>query len=257
MRPDDHAGTPGQVTFIAGVYNYCDRWCERCRFQTRCRLYRDTRRMEEFMEGRLDKADLEALQSDEEFEEDTNAPPVSARERAEFLEGLAEANQEPSPEESARIERAYERHTRQLDAHPLTRDAMEYATTSRRLVQILESAFHAGGDPLAAESLETIGRFGLMIAVKTRRAAAGLLPLCEELGDDEEFRQSDANGCAKLVRLMIAESRQAWELLVHLPAVTADGVPAAMVRRLDTLDARLAAEFPRAMSFVRMGLDEG
>ena len=212
--------------------------------------------MDEFMEGRLDKADLEALQSDEEFEVDTNAPPVSARERAEFLEGLAEVNHEPSPEEAARIEAAYARHTRQLDAHPLSRDSMDYATVSRRLVQALEPALH-NGDPLAAESLETIGRFGLMIAVKTRRAAAGLLPLSEELGDDEEFRQSDANGCAKLVRLMIAESRQAWELLRHLPAVAADGVPAAMVRRLDALDARLAAEFPRAMSFVRMGLDEG
>lgn len=213
--------------------------------------------MEEFMEGRLDKADLEALQSDEEFEVDTNAPPVSARERAEFLERLAEANQEPSPEESARIERAYARHTRLLDAHPLSRESMEYAMISRRLVQALESALRTGGDPLAAESLETIGRFGLMIAVKSRRAAAALLPLCEELGDDDEVRQLDANGCAKLVRLMIAESRQAWELLMNLPEVAADGVPAAMVRRLDALDARLAAEFPRAMSFVRMGLDEG
>ena len=25
--------------FISGIYNYCDRWCERCAFSSRCLLY--------------------------------------------------------------------------------------------------------------------------------------------------------------------------------------------------------------------------
>ena len=25
--------------FIEGIYNYCDRWCERCAFSSRCLLY--------------------------------------------------------------------------------------------------------------------------------------------------------------------------------------------------------------------------
>src|SRR5258706_16323308 len=25
--------------FIAGIYNYCDRWCERCPFTARCLVY--------------------------------------------------------------------------------------------------------------------------------------------------------------------------------------------------------------------------
>ena len=25
--------------FISGIYNYCDRWCERCQFTSRCFLY--------------------------------------------------------------------------------------------------------------------------------------------------------------------------------------------------------------------------
>src|SRR6267142_3142491 len=25
--------------FISGIYNYCDRWCERCAFTSRCLLY--------------------------------------------------------------------------------------------------------------------------------------------------------------------------------------------------------------------------
>src|SRR5260370_32340413 len=32
----DLAGNPD---FISGIYNYCDRWCERCPFTSRCFLY--------------------------------------------------------------------------------------------------------------------------------------------------------------------------------------------------------------------------
>ncbi|MBI5661768.1 MAG: hypothetical protein HZC46_06455 [Ignavibacterium album] len=29
-----------EENFIAGIYNYCDRWCERCNYTDRCRLFR-------------------------------------------------------------------------------------------------------------------------------------------------------------------------------------------------------------------------
>ena len=61
----------------------------------------------------------------------------------------------------------------------------------------------------------------------------------------QEFKASDGNGCAKLVRLVIAESREAWHLLMQVGAASADGVPAAMVRRLDALDAAIDAGFPQ------------
>ena len=28
-----------QDGFILGIYNYCDRWCECCRFTARCRVF--------------------------------------------------------------------------------------------------------------------------------------------------------------------------------------------------------------------------
>ena len=28
-----------QDGFIVGIFNYCDRWCERCPFTSRCRLF--------------------------------------------------------------------------------------------------------------------------------------------------------------------------------------------------------------------------
>lgn len=211
--------------------------------------------MEHVAEGRLDVVDLEALHSDEELElEDTS--PVSARERAAFLADLSNAITEPSPAEVARMTAAIDRRHREQNAHPLSRQSMEYAETSRRLIGVLDPMLRAAGDPLAVGSLETIDRFALFIHVKTRRAVAALLPSSEELDDDDDLRRSDANGCAKLVRLVVAESRDAWRLLTLLPSVAADGVPAAMMARLDDLDQKLARAFPDAMTFVRAGFDE-
>ena len=207
------------------------------------------------MEGRFDKADLEALHSDDVFEAEEESQ-VSPRERAEFLEFLSAFNREPSEEEAARITAAWERRHAQQSAHPLSIEAKEYAGTARRLLEVLNPMLRPAGDPLALESVEIIGRFAMLIAVKTHRASAGLLPLDEDLGDDDEFWQSDANGCAKLVRLIVAESREAWRLLTQLPTVAADGVPAAMIARLDELDRHLAGAFPEAMAFVRAGFDE-
>ena len=31
--------------FIDGIYNYCDRWCERCTFTSRCRNYESTSKL--------------------------------------------------------------------------------------------------------------------------------------------------------------------------------------------------------------------
>jgi hypothetical protein len=43
---------------------------------------------------------------------------------------------------------------------------------------------------------------------------------------------------------------------MQLPTLAADGVPAAMIARLDDLDDHLGAAFPNAMAFVRAGFDE-
>jgi len=39
MRSDDLRDRAGDPNLISGIYNYCDRWCERCQFTSRCFLY--------------------------------------------------------------------------------------------------------------------------------------------------------------------------------------------------------------------------
>ena len=48
---EDLLQTPDDASFIVGIFNYCNRRCERCPFTRRCRLYADERRDEELHPG--------------------------------------------------------------------------------------------------------------------------------------------------------------------------------------------------------------
>src|SRR5438034_3174853 len=39
MRKSHLRELAGNRDFISGIYNYCDRWCERCPYATRCLVY--------------------------------------------------------------------------------------------------------------------------------------------------------------------------------------------------------------------------
>jgi hypothetical protein len=196
------------------------------------------------------------LEDDDDLEAD--AAPVSASQRAEFLALIEEANREPSEEESARIIAAFEHRSEKQRAHPLSMAAREYMEIAQGVLEVLEPMVKERGDPLAMAALDGIGRFAGLIAVKTHRATGALVRTDDQDEEvvDEEFEQSDGNGCAKLLRFIIAESREAWLLLTLEGSATADGVPAAMARRLQALEHQIAAAFPRAMEFVRPGFDE-
>ena len=39
MKKDELHDLAANPDFISGIHNYCDRWCERCAFTSRCLLY--------------------------------------------------------------------------------------------------------------------------------------------------------------------------------------------------------------------------
>lgn len=252
MSTDSNVARRGRPDFVPGVYTYCDGWCERCRFQQRCRVYRDMRRMEAALQN---GGDASSLQDDEQDAEPAGDPP------AEFLALLDAANREPSDAERREIDAQIERGRRRKDSHPLSVSSREYADVTHSLMEALRPMAAGRGDPIVDAAIETIDRFSYLIAVKTWRAVGGLPHSVDDDDDDEAEAeidpvQTDANGCAKLVRSIVAESRDAWEVLMQLGTAATDDLPAQMVRRLEALDEAIAAAFPRAMEFVRPAFDE-
>ena len=260
MEGDPHPGPRSRsvdTAFIDGVYNYCDGWCERCQFQVRCRVYQDLSIMRMARDAGLESDATDRL-FDDGLEDEPEQRPLSASERLDLDTAIEAAHQRVPEAEMARILAACDRRHARQSAHPIARSAHEYASITHGVLDALRPLLDEAGDALLLAGLDTIDRFAPLIAVKSHRAVGALIfdDDDEDLADDQEFKASDGNGCAKLVRLVIAESREAWHLLMQVGAASADGVPAAMVRRLDALDAALETGFPRAMDFVRAGFDE-
>ena len=182
---------------------------------------------------------------------------LPAKERQEREQMLEAANRPLTPEEERDIDRTIERREEAQKSHPLYEQSLEYSHLAHQLLEVLRPLVESRKDEVVVAAIETISWFSFMIHVKTARAIAGLVDhQADDEDADEQWIQSDANGTAKLTRLIVAESIDAWRLLMAAGHGTADGVPAAMIARLEKLDTGLAEAFPRAMEFVRAGFDE-
>jgi hypothetical protein len=219
---------------IAGIYNYCDRRCERCPFTSRCFLFRE----ESARDRSAESPESLVRTITRSLERTFGMLQVAASDL-----GVDLASLEPDPAEADREART--------DEDPIVLRAREYAGPAARIAHALRPVVAARGDGAAIEAVDTIDYFAARIAAKTFRAVLGA---CDDIYDPDD-RQSDANGSAKVARLFIAESIRAWSVLMEVGRATADGVPAQLVRALETLDRDLAARFPDAMSFVRPGFD--
>jgi hypothetical protein len=222
---------------IPGIYNYCDGRCPRCPFTERCLTFLDTRELESAVvpSSIADMVDASLRRTLEILTE------VARREGID-LENVAK------DEDVTAIEDQAERHRRD----PLAVSARRYGELAWRIAQALEPIVGQRGDAAVIDAVDTIEWFATLIGAKIRRAICGQ----SEGWDDRDRAQTDHNGSAKVALLGIAESRAAWRVLMEAGKATADGVPAHAVKMLDSLARDVRARFPRAMEFVRPGLDE-
>ena len=248
---------------IAGVFNYCDAWCSRCVFQQQCRVYLDRRKFEAALEeGEEAVKRLSEHHDENEYEyEDDGRPPVTEAQKAEFLAMVTEANNYKLTNEEARRFAAAERKKRALQKkHPLAMKGRAYMNALWDLQEPMTEMVAATGDPLVTAAFEVVAHHAFLIGGKAHRATSGLIWVDDDDdGDDPEERcgvQSDSNGCAKLMRIAIAESRDAWSVLFTTPALSTEGLPGEMLERLEDLDREIQLHFPRAMEFVRPGFDD-
>jgi hypothetical protein len=251
MSPDPVNGPvsrPSRRAYVPGVYNYCDRWCERCRFNTRCAVKAMSDDMNAAEARGEDPAGVDPP-------DETPDPPGGGVARP-WLEEIL--NYQPTEAETREIEAREAERDRLLALDPVALAAREYGSIAYRVARALQGNL-TGGDPIVLAALDAIERHALCISAKTWRAVSGQLRLQSD-DDDDEFDfglQSDSSGSAKITRLMVQESREAWMVLMQVGRAAADGVPMKMIERLDKLDGDLARRFPRAMEFIRPGFDDG
>ncbi len=246
--------------FIDGIYNYCDRWCERCPFTARCRVFA--------MEAR-DTKDPEARDMRNEAfwkqMQKTLRRTFRLLERIAARQGidLEEARRTPLPPRRPRTpgarkpiadSRAYA-----MDLHAwFERNRPAFDQKRDELVKLAE--IEAPGRQPAAEAeqirdaMEVLQWYQFFIHVKLRRA----LESREEPEDESaaEVDTSDALGSAKVALIAMDRSLAAWHVLYdHLPDMSDDILD--FLVRLDGVRKSVEKLLPQARAFRRPGLDDG
>jgi hypothetical protein len=236
MKRDDQG-------FISGVHNYCDRWCERCPFASRCRAYA----ME--MSIRIDGLDGELTQAAEGL----SADPVEEWSEEDVL---AEAEEESSDAEIEQGQLARDVAYALAEVHPLAIGADRLAKLAGPLLAAVDARVTAGGREGEAfrDPLEVLAHYKYFVAAKVRRALSGRehAPI---LDDDGRPFPSDAEGSAKVAYLACAAARDAARRLAALdPGLAALAAP--FVGTADGILDLIDEAFPGHRAFHRPGFDD-
>ncbi len=246
--------------YVSGIYNYCDRWCERCNFTSRCLNYSISE--EEFGDPKTrdirNEAFWEKLHSI--FEQTKEMLQDMAKEMGIDLGSM--------DTESVMEEQKCKR--RDAKEHELARAAYKYISIvnewfngelflfedkkdelhTMASIGLDESKIKAEADDIA-DAIEVIQWYQHQIYVKLMRA------LCQGNNDDEEMDEvlkMDSNGSAKVALIGMDRSIGAWgKLQDHFPGKT-DAILDILLS-LDRLRRKTEKEFPDARAFKRPGFD--
>jgi hypothetical protein len=240
---------------ISGIYNYCDRWCERCPLSSRCLLYATEQ------EDETDSPENRDIQNEAFWRKLSSIFQQTREMVAEWAtsEGVDVNHWTDEDELQFRKKR------RKSDSHSLARAGKKYANAAsdwfREFDQIVEISDLAPTDAdleegeLLVDAREIIHWYQYQIAVKTIRALSSRTDEreSEEFRDDPFLRDSD--GSAKVALLGIDRSIAAWRLMqLSVPDRCESIVP--LILQLETLRYRTEKHFPNAREFVRPGFDE-
>lgn len=229
---------------ISGIYNYCDRWCERCPLTSRCLVYATEQEDDYSFPGNDLRNEAFWQKLSAVFQETREMIVEWAKEAAVDLNGSKD-------EDDSRPQRK-----RQLvDNHPLTKAGKKYANSASDWFRELDQMFEVPENfEQLEDAREVVQWYQYQIAVKTMRALSGRK---EELEEDPEIIEfpKDSDGSAKVALIGIDRSIAAWRLMqLSLPEHAASIVP--LILQLERLRNRLDKAFPEARDFIRPGFDE-
>ena len=255
MRRETLTELAANPEFISGIYNYCDRWCERCPFSSKCLLYAQEKEDEddspesrdinnEAFWRKLAAVFQETRQLIEEWakeagidlsvvhEDELNAR-QKRRDRA-WRNGLAVAGKEYASSVTDWFA--------EFDQIIAASDVPETEADSEQAAQLQDAR-------------DVIYWYQYQIAVKTMRALSSRDDeLLDGEFDDEPYRR-DSDGSAKVALIGIDRSISAWRIVqLCVPERAELVVP--LILQLEKLRARTEKKFPDARNFIRPGFDE-
>jgi hypothetical protein len=285
MNKDELIELASNPDFISGIYNYCDRWCERCSFSSRCFLYATEQADSDF-----DDPEVRDITNEKFWNKLRSIFQSTAEMISEWAE---EAGVDLESIDSGKEMAEHRREIKEIEQKELSQAASQYATSVEDWFRgefVTEAKVHDATtgksqsdeiDLTVSDAVDVIRWYQLFIAVKLMRALSGgdrvgdedfddadeflsfdLTSPTEEDDEDVDYdaviaraSRMDANGSAKIALVAIDRSIAAWSALqISLPEKANTIKP--LLIGLDRLRRSTEARFPRARDFIRPGFDE-
>jgi len=233
--------------FIPGIYNYCDRWCERCPQTSHCLNFASSE--EEFADPETRDVQNEAfwLKLSEAFRDALELLKEAAEEHGIDLESL---DTEQSHEELERKDAMAKSHEI-CRADKVYSDLVQDWFASPANLLVASPALEGAGTSLE-EAMEVIRWYQHFIYVKLMRAVRGELDEREEELDD---LPKDSEGSAKIALIAIDRSIGAWGTIYGLDCFQNEKI-LRIIAYLDRLREEIETTFPGARSFARPGFEK-
>ncbi len=241
--------------YISGIYNYCDRWCERCPQTSRCLNYAVGE--EEFSDPETRDMNNEAF-----WKKMSEMMQVTIEMLNDMMISAGFDPDQIDDEEDGE-ERALDEAS---ENHVVCRMAREYFDMAKEWMDNAEDMFpgqapeisSAGEDNRESgshnETVDVIHWYQPQIYVKLKRAVSGLI---EESGSFDEFENfaRDSDGSAKVALIGIDRSIAAWGTLNKLfPGFHNSDIRDILIH-LGRLRKNVEKTFPDARDFIRPGFD--
>ena len=228
-----------RIDFIS---SYCDRWCERCGYTSRCSTF-------------AAEAAIAMCGDDQQgLELAFGRPHPAGNAAAPIPEWLMEiedaAKSATDATEFRRVEDARDLRVRETTIVTL---ADAFAMVAHHWLAARAETLRESADETVREALDIARHDALFILVKLRRAIDGRDRHDRGEDVDDHPAQNDWDGSAKVALISVERSASAWDVIAQ---ATGDDTPAVLASQLRDLKRQVEFTFPHAWSFVRPGFDE-
>lgn len=243
--------------FIPGIYNYCDRWCEKCQFQLQCVSFVMGKRIEEREGFNPDAEDVKENESlwgrlKNIFESTYEILQELADERGMKVEDIYASEQIDKEFWGHEIENVFKEGKLylQIENTDILKICRIYEHWGDRcLEKILKFSNEAPAG--LEEDLEIVSWYLDLMQSKMRRA----LHSCSSCKEMEMCGTEEYNGVVKVALIAIERSEESWKNIQKV--YTENEVEIAhLLAMLEQLKTDIECLFPYARDFLRPGFEK-
>ena len=261
MKKEDIKKLAQNKNFIPGIYNYCDRWCERCAFTSRCMNfamspeYADDPETSDITNEKFWQSLSEIFETTREMLEESAAEMGIDLDAIDFEESSREEDIKDKivkNHECCRAAKKYAQMVTEFFESEYNPALRVVGTEEKKNAAELEKIDRPDGPATLDEMVEIIYWYQHFIYVKLMRSVHGTLDDTPEILD--EFPK-DSDGSAKVALIAIDRSMAAWgRMYEYFPGHQNQILT--IIKHLDRLRERVEKIFPEARDFIRPGFDE-